>query len=104
MTLPRPCLDCGRPSPGTRCRACQARRQSHAGSGSTARGYDRQWRKIREFVLIRDSHVCHWCGRPASTADHVIALADNGPRLDPANLVAACRSCNSARTANRRIR
>jgi 5-methylcytosine-specific restriction endonuclease McrA len=102
VSLPRPCLDCGRPSPRSRCAACRARRQPHAGTGSTARGYDRQWRKVREYVLIRDGHVCHWCGAPANTADHVVPLIDGGARLDPANVVAACRSCNGARTANPR--
>lgn len=42
---------------------------------------------------------CHWCGRPAGTADHwPVARIDGG--LDHlANLVPACRPCNSSRGA-----
>lgn len=63
--------------------------------------YDADWELVRRFVLERDQHRCHWCGKPANTVDHVQALADGGSRLDPANLVAACKPCNSRRGAER---
>jgi hypothetical protein len=42
---------------------------------------------------------CRWCGGPANTVDHVVALAEGGARLDPSNLVACCKGCtlNAAR-------
>jgi 5-methylcytosine-specific restriction endonuclease McrA len=70
----------------------------------TRRGYGADWQRLRLVVLERDDHRCHWCGRPATTVDHVHPLAAGGARLDPTNLVAACVSCNSRRGArlNRR--
>ncbi len=76
-----------------------------APGSATRRGYGADWRKVRRAVLERDGFVCHWCFAPANTVDHVRPLAMAGARLDPANLVAACRSCNSRRgaaVANRR--
>ena len=63
--------------------------------------YDADWQRTRAFVLERDQHTCRWCGGQADTVDHVQALADGGSRLDPANLVAACKTCNSRRGAER---
>jgi HNH endonuclease len=65
----------------------------------TVRGYGADWQRIRAVVLARDEHRCHWCGRDANTVDHLKPLAMGGERLDPANLVAACRRCNSRRGA-----
>lgn len=67
-----------------------------AGGGVTRR---------RAAVLARDYDdalgytPCHWCGKPATTADHwPIARANGGPdTLD--NLVPACRPCNARRGA-----
>jgi 5-methylcytosine-specific restriction endonuclease McrA len=42
---------------------------------------------------------CHWCGRPSTELDHVVAIADGGAPYDTANLVPACRACNAARGA-----
>ena len=64
---------------------------------ATRRGYDAAWQRLRLVVLERDGRLCRWCAGPADTVDHVHALADGGARLDPANLVACCRSCNSRR-------
>jgi 5-methylcytosine-specific restriction endonuclease McrA len=51
------------------------------------------WKKLRKIVLDRDMHSCHYCGKPATTCDHVIAAANGGETtLD--NLVAACSHCN----------
>jgi 5-methylcytosine-specific restriction enzyme A len=102
------CLDCGRltspPLPysgkGGRCPECERshQRRRDAARGSAAeRGYDAEWRKVRKAVLDRDGWICRWCGQPAITVDHVTPLAQGGLRLDPSNLVAACRSCNARR-------
>jgi 5-methylcytosine-specific restriction endonuclease McrA len=66
--------------------------------GLTAAGSSRAWRAVRLAVLERDGYVCHWCGRPADTVDHLLARARGGGD-DPANLVAACQTCNLRRGA-----
>lgn len=38
--------------------------------------------------------LCYYCGAPADTVDHRIPISRGGTNL-PANLVPACRSCNS---------
>jgi 5-methylcytosine-specific restriction endonuclease McrA len=55
------------------------------------------WPALRRRVLVRAGFRCHWCGRRASEADHVVAIVDGGAALDLRNLVAACRSCNARR-------
>jgi 5-methylcytosine-specific restriction endonuclease McrA len=65
--------------------------------------YDRQWQRVRRMILVRDSFVCQirdpGCTRVATTVDHIVELAAGGARLDPGNLRAACRRCNSSRGA-----
>lgn len=56
------------------------------------------WRKLRARILERDSHRCHWCGRPANTVDHVLPRAQGGGDQEE-NLVACCARCNSVRGA-----
>jgi len=60
--------------------------------------YDAAWRKVRALVLRRDGWLCQLrlpgCKTRASQVDHIIPLADGGPRLDPSNLRAACKPCN----------
>ncbi|MFT4217291.1 MAG: HNH endonuclease [Micropruina sp.] len=49
-----------------------------------------------ENVLRRDGHACAYCGRPASTRDHVIPRSRGGP-TSWLNLVAACAECNGVK-------
>jgi hypothetical protein len=56
----------------------------------------RKWRRIRLAILERDEHTCAWCGREATTVDHLVARVDGGGH-DPSNLVASCVTCNSRR-------
>jgi hypothetical protein len=49
-------------------------------------------------VLRRDRHKCAYCGRPATTRDHVVPRAQGGPTAW-GNLVAACVKCNHAKEA-----
>lgn len=44
-------------------------------------------------VLRRDGHRCAYCGRPASTRDHIVPRSRGGP-TSWLNLVAACAACN----------
>lgn len=45
-------------------------------------------------VLLRDKNKCTYCGKLATSVDHVVPVSRGGTN-DPANVVAACRSCNS---------
>jgi len=60
-------------------------------------GYGPRFERARLLVLARDGWVCHWCGGPARTADHVVPRIEGGSD-EPHNLVAACQRCNSARS------
>jgi len=57
--------------------------------------YGSAWRKMRRYILARDSYTCQYCMAPATTVDHVQPVSKNGEILNPENLVAACVSCNS---------
>lgn len=54
------------------------------------------WEAVRKACLERDGYVCHMCGGPADTADHIIPASMGGKDLLE-NLLAACRSCNGRR-------
>jgi 5-methylcytosine-specific restriction endonuclease McrA len=56
-------------------------------------GSTRAWRKVRAMVLKRDGYCCVYCGRRATTADHIQPV-NRGGTDDEANLVAACATCN----------
>ncbi|MEC3976417.1 HNH endonuclease [Amycolatopsis sp. H20-H5] len=61
--------------------------------------YGSQPRWSRRGVLKRDDHTCAYCGRHATTIDHVKPLSRGGARTCWLNTVAACggtsRSCNA---------
>lgn len=66
------------------------------------RGYGRQHRANRAYVLRRDP-LCVRClalGRaePSTDADHVVPLARGGAD-DPSNMQGLCHSCHSRKTA-----
>jgi 5-methylcytosine-specific restriction protein A len=56
------------------------------------------WQRLRLAVLDRDRWQCQMrgphCTHHATHVDHVIPLVDGGGD-DPANLRAACRTCNT---------
>lgn len=57
---------------------------------ATVRKGGRPWRRLVAHVLQRDQGICHICGHPgADTGDHLDALEDGGPELDPDNVKAA---------------
>ena len=53
------------------------------------------YRKARK-ELLTGNPACYWCGKPATTADHLIEVDRGG---DSSTMVAACGSCNSRRGA-----
>jgi 5-methylcytosine-specific restriction endonuclease McrA len=94
---------CGRliPPSQTRCEQCQYEHQrlrDQRRGSSAQRGYDRQYRAARLRVLEAAGYVCAYCGREATTTDHVLPVSRGGT-ADDDNLVACCSTCNSARGA-----
>jgi 5-methylcytosine-specific restriction endonuclease McrA len=51
--------------------------------------------KARKQILAGNP-ACHWCGQPATEADHLIEH-DRGGTDTPDNLVPSCKPCNSRR-------
>jgi 5-methylcytosine-specific restriction endonuclease McrA len=98
-----PCLECGALSQGNHCPHHKPKPSPRTRpASSTKQGYGSDWQRVRIQILIRDHWTCAYCGKPLlgpdATVDHVIPI-DIAPslRLDPSNLVAACRRCNSRR-------
>ena len=56
------------------------------------------WGRARRAKLAV-SPRCEMCGAPAVEVDHIVALADGGAEMDPANWQALCRRCHAAKTA-----
>lgn len=74
-------------------------------------GSTRGWRRLRALVLDRDGHRCKLprpdgrpgeCGAFATHVDHVVPRKRGGQDV-PANLRAACASCNLRRGAGRAV-
>lgn len=51
----------------------------------------------RRGVLRRDDHLCGYCGRTASTIDHVVPRSRGGADSWE-NLVACCLTCNNVKS------
>lgn len=45
-------------------------------------------------VLRRDGRVCAYCGKTATTVDHIVPTSKGGGARDWLNTVAACVKCN----------
>jgi 5-methylcytosine-specific restriction endonuclease McrA len=61
----------------------------------------RRWQRIVATVVARDGGRCHLCGMTGATsADHVVALADGGSN-SLSNLRCVHRVCNYAKNAKR---
>jgi len=91
----KPCIDCGVPTRGTRCRTCAAQLAGYS---------DPAYRRARAELLAAAAR-CAICGQPPTagdplTADHITPLAEHGTH-HRTNLRAAHRSCNSRRGARR---
>lgn len=68
----------------------------------SARGYGRNWQKVRAQVLVVEP-CCRVCAERglvvlATDVDHDIPLADGGTN-EGSNLVPLCHSCHSTKTA-----
>ena len=102
-TTPRSCRGCGVDLGITNkwfCPSCKLKRPAWKQRRVTnkapraERGYGRDYQAARAY-LLKDNPPCHWCGAPATTADHEPPIHVVGhPHL---NLVPACRKCNCGR-------
>ena len=116
MVMPRlrVCAECHRLTPTTRCAVHQRRRlgdgrvQTLSGSAA-ARGYDADWRRVREQILSTEP-FCRRCRvidprslTLATDVDHIQPLADGGARLDPDNLQPLCADCHRTKTLEDRF-
>lgn len=59
-----------------------------------------RWRKVREFVIVRDHGLCCRCGRPGEVVhhkEHLTARNVTDPliALGPDNLETLCRECHA---------
>ncbi len=102
----RRCLICGELGNGPRCEAhtTSARRTIETNRGrpsAHARGYTAEYRRNRT-QLLASTPPCHWCGAPATTADHCPVPLVDGGGSDLDNLVPACARCNSSRGGRHR--
>ena len=101
-----PCFEptCPQLGHGGYCAEHEAARQATAEAkrGTAAqRGYDHQWRKVRQRFLARNP-ICGGCGAPSHHAHHIVPLKQGGARLDPSNLQALCHGCHNTAEARER--
>ena len=96
----RPCLEPGCPAlaqPGqARCHPHTRQHDRRRGTRQQ-RGYDATYEQARATVLA-GSPPCHWCGAPATTADHDPPMAQAGTHY---RLVPACARCNFGHRSTR---
>ena len=102
----QPCIDCGKPSSGTRCQMHNVRhsrardRSAQIRRASTGRRpYDDATYRAQAALVRSTASVCHICGGGARAndpwqADHVVPVKGGGG-VGP--LAAAHRSCNISR-------
>jgi 5-methylcytosine-specific restriction endonuclease McrA len=99
--MPRPtCLDCGvafTPTLYRQRRCLDHEPRGRVSRSPTTQAQDGEYLRNRALVLT-DDPTCHWCPRPATTADHLVAVAAGGSN-QLSNLVPACKPCNSSRGA-----
>lgn len=100
----RPCLDCGNPSPSTRCMDCQRnherarprhdKQHHHHGSNTRWQRHSRRLRRRQKF--------CTFCGATEDQTLDLIIPATERPDLVfvDENAQVLCRSCNG-RKGNR---
>lgn len=60
-------------------------------------------RDLRFSILRRDGFRCRYCGaapvEKELRVDHIVSIADGGPRTASSNLITACNDCNSGKGA-----
>ncbi|SMF83275.1 5-methylcytosine-specific restriction enzyme A [Azospirillum oryzae] len=89
------------------------RRLDKTRGSARQRGYDRDWEKLRDVVVIERGCRCEACGiivvlrkreatvtTPVAEVDHIESITDRPDlRLERSNLRVLCKPCHSGRTA-----
>lgn len=90
------------------------REQSRARAAQWRREHPERWRDLRRkhkrlrqgmdpetaaFAALLLGDPCSYCGRPAETIDHIVALNEGGAN-HWSNLTAACFRCNQSKRTN----
>lgn len=92
-----PCIDCGEPSPTTR---CPEHTKPDLRGSAAQRGYDRSWQALSRRAR-RMQPFCTDCGtRDDLTVDHTPeawARRERGLTIRLQDVAVVCRSCNSKR-------
>ena len=63
----------------------------------------KEWRKVRELVIIRQGGICNRCNKPVEEIHHIIPLTDEN-YTDPSislnldNLEGLCHDCHNEET------
>jgi 5-methylcytosine-specific restriction endonuclease McrA len=97
--MPIVCITCGRPNFG-RSRCPEHSRGNWGRRNSSSATYNDPLYIRNRAQILEGNPMCVWCGRqPATTADHVLAVAQGGTN-DLENLVPACEPCNRLRGAS----
>jgi 5-methylcytosine-specific restriction endonuclease McrA len=63
-----------------------------------------EYKKNRLITLKAANYICHYCGLPATTADHLTPISSGYIDHSLSNLVAACLQCNGTRQDRDRVR
>lgn len=92
---------CGRKTDGGRCEL-HNKREKDTRPSSSVRGYDRQWRKLRN-KFIKQNPLCAHCLPkvvPAQHVDHIVPFSGKSDplRLDWKNLQSLCQACHTRKT------
>ena len=87
---------------GPRCEAHAYPPRPDKRESASTRGYDRDWRALRDWYIERHP-ICEIkvkCdGRPAVLVDHIKPISKGGERLDERNLQSSCRACHDWKTS-----
>ena len=99
--LPRSCAICFQVHAyGTKCPVAAANYERNHPKLSVVERFGTGWAAKSKRVLQRDHYQCQLrlpgCQGRATTADHIVPRSRGGTS-DLANLVSACRHCNSAK-------
>lgn len=97
----RPCLDCGRPTSGSRCPAHQRDYERRRGTPAE-RGYDKAWRALVANAISLTPWCCECGSTDDLTGDHIVPLSKGG-RSVASNVRVLCRSCNSSKGGRGRV-
>jgi 5-methylcytosine-specific restriction protein A len=78
--------------------------KSEPRASASARGYDHEWRKFREWYANVKPAICVRCEAALESKlmhlDHIIPIEQGGARLDENNVQWLCETCHNEKTAN----